>query len=194
MAKIGLANLKYSILTESGEGNNYKATYNGAKSFGKAIDCKVTVESNTAELYADDMIAETDYTFKKGSLSLTVDEDDDTIFAEVLGHSISTDGDNKGEMVRKATDTAPYVGIGRILTKIVNGAYKYKVEFLTKVKFKEPSFDEKTKGESIEFATPSVEGTIMKLSNEEWSKTKTFSNKSDAVKYLDSLMAPPASV
>ncbi len=194
MAKIGLANLKYALLTESGSGSSYTATYDGAKSFGKAVDCKVTVESNTAELYADDMIAETDYTFKKGTIALTVDEDDDTIFAEVLGHTISTTESNKDEMVRKATDTAPYVGIGRILTKIVNGKYKYKVEFLSKVKFKEPNFDEKTKGESIEFATPSIEGTIMKLENEEWSKTKTFETKAEAITYLDGLMKAPASV
>lgn len=194
MAKIGLANLKYSILTESGTGESYKATYSGAKSFGKAVECKVSVESNTAELYADDMIAEADYTFKKGTITLTIDEDNDTIFAEVLGHTISSDTSNKDEMVRKATDTAPYVGIGRVLTKIVNGAYKYKVEFLSKVKFKEPNFDEKTKGESIEFATPTIEGTIMKLENEEWSKTKTFDTKAEATTYLDGLMAEPQSV
>lgn len=180
MAKIGLNNFKYSVLDESAE------TYDGAKSLGKAIDCKVAIENYTAELYADDTLAESDYTFKKGTVTLTIDEDDDTVFAELLGHEVDTE---TGEMVRKDTDVAPYVGIGRILTKIVGGVYKYKVEFLPKVKFSEPAQEETTKGDSIEFKTPSIEGTVTKLSDGTWSKSKTFTSKEEAVTYLDGLMA-----
>ena len=180
MAKIGLNSFKYSKLNESGN----TATYAGAKSLGKAIDCKVAIENYTAELYADDTLAESDYTFKKGTVTITTDEDDDTVFAELLGHDISEDG----EMVRKDTDVAPYVGLGRILTKIVNGVYKYKVEFLYKVKFSEPAQEEQTKGDSIEFKTPSIEGTISKLANGEWSKSKTFTDKAEALAYLEELL------
>lgn len=181
MAKIGLNNFKYSKLTETGG----VATYEGAKTLGKAIDCKVSIEKYEAELWADDALAESDNSFKKGTVTLTTDEDDDTIFAELLGHEISEDG----EMIRKATDVAPYVGVGRILTKVVDGQYKYKVEFLPKVKFSEPEQEETTKGDSIEFKTPSVEGSVVKLENEIWSKAKTFDNKEDAIEYLDGLMA-----
>ena len=74
---------------------------------------------------------------------------------------------------------------------MVNGEYKYKVEFLYKVKFSEPSRDETTKGESIEFSTPSVEGVVAALGdvNGTWSKSKTFTTKSDALTYLKNLMA-----
>lgn len=183
MAKIGLNNFKYSILTEAEDGT---ATYAGAKSLGRAIDCKVSIEKYEAELYADDTLAESDYTFKKGTVSLTIDEDDDTVFAELLGHEVD---EETGEMIRKDTDVAPYVGIARILTKIVNGEYKYKVEFLPKVKFSEPEQEETTKGDSIEFKTPSVEGTVLKLANGIWSRAKTFTSKEEAISYLDSLMA-----
>lgn len=177
MAKIGLNNFKYSILNDNGD-------YQGAKSLGKAVDCKVSIENYTAELYADDTLAESDYTFKKGTVTLTIDEDDDEVFAELLGHEVSKDG----EMLRKDTDVAPYVGLGRILTKIVNGVYKYKVEFLPKVKFSEPAQEESTKGDSIEFKTPTIEGTVTKLSNGTWSVTKTFTDKEEAVAYLEGLM------
>lgn len=179
MAKIGLNNFKYSVLDATEK-------YNGAKSLGKAVDCKVTIENYTAELYADDTLAESDYTFKKGTVTLTIDEDDDTVFAELLGHKVDTE---TKEMVRKDTDVAPYVGVGRILTKVVNGAYKYKVEFLPKVKFSEPAQEEQTKGDSIEFKTPTIEGTVTKLADGTWSKTKTFTDKNEAVAYLESLMA-----
>ena len=226
MAKIGLSNLKYSKLTENSDGS---VSYDGAKSFAKAIECKVSIENNSAELYADDGLAESNYTFKKGTVSLTVDEDSDTVFAELLGHTISEgyvatsdktkqsskeyytkSGNeytkftgtsfaesttyyekvaNAGEVIRKANDTAPFVGIGRVLTKMIDGVYKYKVEFLPKVKFAEPSQDEATQGESVEFKTNTIEGTVMKLADETWSRAKTFTSKSEAIAYLNSLMA-----
>lgn len=185
MAKIGLNNFKYSVLNET----DGVPSYAGAKSLGKAIDCKVSIEKYEAELYADDSLAESDNTFKKGTVTLTVDEDDDTVFAELLGHSVD---EETGEMVRKDTDIAPYVGVGRILTKVVNGSYKYKVEFLPKVKFSEPEQEESTKGDSIEFKTPSVEGTVTKLADGTWSKSKTFTNKEEAITYLDGLLAKSA--
>ena len=178
MAKIGLNNFKYSVLDETEK-------YNGAKSLGKAVDCKVAIENYTAELFADDTLAESDYTFKKGTVTLTIDEDDDAVFSELLGHTVDTETQ---EMIRKDTDVAPYVGVGRILTKVVNGVYKYKVEFLPKVKFSEPSQEETTKGDSIEFKTPVIEGTVTKLSDGTWSRTKTFTDKNEAVAFLDSLM------
>lgn len=181
MAKIGLNNFKYSKLTEA----DGVPSYAGAKSLGKAIDCKVSIEKYEAELYADDTLAESDYTFKKGTITLTIDEDDDTVFAELLGHEVD---EETGELIRKDTDVAPYVGVGRILTKIVNGAYKYKVEFLPKVKFSEPEQEESTKGDSIEFKTPSVEGTVVKLADGTWSKAKTFTVRDEAVAYLDELL------
>jgi phi13 family phage major tail protein len=181
MAKIGLNNFKYSKLTEAEDGT---ASYEGVKTLGKAIDCKVSIEKYEAELYADDTLAESDNSFKKGTVSLTIDEDDDTVFAELLGHEVG----EGGEMVRKDTDIAPYVGLGRILTKMVNGQYSYKVEFLPKVKFSEPEQEEATKGDSIEFKTPAIEGTVMKLADGTWSKAKTFTDKGQAVAYLDELM------
>lgn len=177
MARIGLKNFRYSLLDE-----NEKVKE--PKTLGKAIDCKVSLELNSAELYGDDGLCESDYTFNKGTVTITVDDDDDTILAPLLGHDISEDG----EIVRKDTDVAPYIAFGRILTKIVGGVYKYKVEYLSKVKFKDTMPDEATKGESIEFTTVSIEGSVMRNIDGEWSKSKTFTTYKDASDYLDSLL------
>lgn len=177
MARIGLKNFRYSELDENED-------VQAPKSLGKAIDCKVSLELNNAELYADDSLSESDYTFNKGTVTISVDDDDDTVLAPLLGHDVTEDG----EVTRKDTDVAPYVAFGRILTKIVAGAYKYKVEFLSKVKFKDTMPDEKTKGETVEFSPVSIEGSVMKKKNGEWSKAKTFDTYDEASAYLDSLL------
>lgn len=186
MANIGLTNLWYGNLTEAADGT---PSYDGAKNIGKAVSCSVSITNNDAKLYGDDALAESDTSFSNGTITLGTTDDDDTVFAPLLGHSI----DASGEVVKTANDAAPFVGVGRIVTKMVNGAYKYKVEFLYKTKFSEPSRDENTKGESIEFGTPSIEGTIGTLGdvNGTWSKTKTFTSKSDALTYLKNLLAAP---
>ena len=184
MANIGLTNIWFSKLTE----NNGVPSYEGATNLGKAVSCSVSITNNDARLYGDDVLAESDTSFANGTITLGVTDDDDTVFAPLLGHTITD-----GEVVKTASDAAPYVGVGRIVTKMVNGAYKYKVEFLYKVKFSEPSRDETTKGESIEFSTPSVEGIIATLDDEggTWNKSKTFTSKSDALTYLMNLLAAP---
>lgn len=180
MARVGLKRFRYSELDENDE-------VIAPKSLGKAIDCKVSLELNSAELFGDDALCESDYTFNKGTVTITVDDDDDTVIAPLLGHKISEDG----EIVRNDSDVAPYIAFGRILTKIVGGVYKYKVEFLSKVKFKDTMPDEKTKGESVEFTTPSIEGSVMKKANGDWSKSKTFETFLEASEYLDSLLTKP---
>lgn len=184
MANIGLTNIWFSPLTEAADGT---ALYAGAKQLGKAVSCSTSITNNEAKLYGDDTLAESDTSFSNGTITLGVTDDDDDVFAELLGHTVTEDG----EVIKAASDAAPYVGVGRIVTKMVNGAYKYKVEFLYKVKFSEPSKDENTKGESIEFATPSIEGIIAALDDtaNTWNKSKTFNTKSDALTYLKNLMA-----
>lgn len=184
MANIGLTNIWYSKLTEAADGT---ALYAGAKQLGKAVSCSTSITNNEAKLYGDDSLAESDTSFASGKITLGVTDDNEEVFADLLGHTITEDG----EVIKAANDAAPYVGLGRIVTKMVNGAYKYKVEFLYKVKFSEPSKDENTKGESIEFSTPSVEGIISTLDdvNNTWNKSKTFDTKSDALTYLKNLLA-----
>jgi phi13 family phage major tail protein len=184
MAKIGLNNFRYAVLTEASDGT---PSYDGAKTPAKAISCSVSITSNSQSLYADDAVAETDTSFQSGTVSIGIDDEDQTTLATLLGHTVETGGN----MVRNANDVAPYVGFGRIITKMVGGVLKYKVEFLYKVKFSEPSQEDNTKGETLEFGTSTLEGTVATLANGNWSETKTFDDKSDAISYLEGLMVAP---
>jgi phi13 family phage major tail protein len=186
MAKIGVQNFLYGILTEASNGT---ATYGAGTKPGKAVSCNVSISNNDAKLYADDALAESDTTFQSGTVTIELDNADTTTQATLLGHTVTGD-----EIVRNATDIAPYVGLGRIVTKIVGGQYQYKVEFLNKVKFAEPSQENTTKGESVEFATTTLEGIVSTLANGDWSKSKTFDTMSDAQEYLTGLFGSTPSV
>lgn len=180
MAKIGLNNFRYSILTEAEDGT---PSYDGAKKPAKAISCNVEISSNEAALYADDALAESDSSFQSGTVTIGIDDEDLETMATLLGHTIT-----EGEMTRSADDTAPYVGLGRIIVKMINNVRKYKVEFLYKVKFTEPSQEDNTKGESLEFSTSEIEGTVASLADGKWSIAKTFDTKTEAISYLEGLM------
>lgn len=182
MAKIGLNSFRYSVLTEAQDGT---PSYDGAHTPAKAISCSVSISNNDVKLYADDALAESDTSFQSGSVTIGIDDEDQATMATLLGHQVDS---TSQAMIRNANDVAPYIGFGRIIVKMVNNVKKYKVEFLYKVKFGEPSQEDQTKGESVEFATTELEGTVATLADGKWSETKTFDTKNEALTFLEGLM------
>jgi phi13 family phage major tail protein len=193
MANTGFKKAKYNAIT----GDTYKAlAENKVPLFEKVIDEKFAPEYNSAELYANDGLAECDYSFKKGTLSLTIADDDDKFIAELFGNKVATDGN---EVTSNIDDTAPEFGYGHIIPKMVGGARKYKVEFFPRVKFTKVTTDHKTRGESVEFGTTALEGTVYPLDKAlnglavgDWEKHKTFASLTEAETYLDGLLTPTA--
>ena len=191
MARIGFKKAKYNKIV----GNSYASlTENAVPVFEKVIDEKFAPEYNSAELYANDGLAESDYSFKKGTLSLTVADDDDELCAELLGNT-----DTDGEVTSNINDSAPEFGYGHIIPKMVGGARKYKVEFFPRVKFTKITSDNKTRGESVEFSTTAIEGTVFPLETAinglaigDWEKHQTFATLAEAETYLDGLLTPKA--
>ena len=190
MARIGFKKGKYNLIDPKTK--KYAAVTGGVPCLEKVIDEKFSAEFNSAELYADDALAETDYTFKKGSLAITVANDDDEKDAELMGNTIA-----EGEVTKNITDTAPEVGYGHIVTKMVGGVRKFKVEFFPRVKFTKITTDAKTRGESVEFGTTSIEGVVYPLDEVmngypagTWEKHQTFATEAEAEAYLDKCLTP----
>lgn len=191
MARIGFKKAKYNKIV----GNKY-ATLTDTKVplFEKVVEEKFAPEYNSAELYANDALVESDYSFKKGTLSLTIADDDDKFIAELFGNTVATEG---GEVSSNIEDIAPEFGYGHIVPKLVNDVRKYKVEFFPRVKFTKITSDNKSKGESAEFSTTALEGTVMPLDVEInglkagiWEKHQTFATLEEAETYLDGLLTP----
>lgn len=152
MSTIGLDSLYYATITE---GENGEETYGTPEALSPAIKADLSVELAEAILYADDAAAEVVKEFKSGKISLGVQELGTDKAAALLGATV----DSKGVLMSTAEDVAPPVAIGFRARKS-NGKYAY--YWLYKVIFAVPSDSLQTKGDSISFATPTIEGTIMR--------------------------------
>lgn len=194
MAGRGLKKAKYNTI-DNGTKKYKTLTNSKVPILEKIIESKFSPEYNNAELYGDDVLIESDYSFKKGTLNIVIADDKDSVCAEILGNNIT----ESGEVTSNVDDTAPECGFGHIVPKIVNGQKKYKVEFFPRIKFTKITTDRKTKGESTEFTTTNVEATVFPLAEQinglevgDWEKHQTFDTETDAETYLDALLTPSA--
>ena len=152
MATIGLDKLYYSQITESASGDE---TYATPVSLAKAMTAELSVELAEATLYADDGAAEIVKEFKSGKLTLGVDDIGAAVASDLTGATI----DANGVIVSASEDGGSPVAIG-FRAKKANGKYKY--FWLYRVKFGIPAANLATKGDSITFSTPTIEGTILR--------------------------------
>ena len=152
MATIGLDRLYYATITESETGDE---TYATPTPLAKAISAELSVELAEAILYADDGAAEIVKEFKNGTLALGIDDIGATVASDLTGATI----DDNHVLISTSEDGGTPVAVG-FRAKKANGKYKY--YWLYKVKFGIPATNLATKGDSITFSTPTIEGTIMR--------------------------------
>ena len=151
MATIGLDKLYYASIVEDEAGEE---TYDTPVQLAKAISAELSVELAEATLYADDGAAEIVKEFKSGTLSLGIDDIGSTAASVLTGATID---DNK-VLISGGEDGGTPVAIG-FRAKKSNGKYKY--YWLYRVKFGIPATNLATKGDSITFSTPTIEGTVL---------------------------------
>lgn len=152
MATIGLDKLYYAPITED---ENGEETYGTPVQLAKAISAELSVELAEATLYADDGASEVVKEFKSGTLSLGVDDIGPSVASDLSGVTI----DKNNVIIASSEDVTAPVAIG-FRAKKSNGKYKY--FWLYRVKFGIPASSLATKGDSITFSTPTIEGTIMR--------------------------------
>ena len=152
MATIGLDRLYYAKITE---GSNGDETYETPKPLAKAITAELSVELAEATLYADDGAAEIIKEFQNGTLSLGIDDIGAAIASDLTGATID---DNK-VLISTSEDGGDPVAIG-FRAKKANGKYRY--FWFYRVKFGIPATNLTTKGDSITFSTPTIEGTVLR--------------------------------
>ena len=152
MATIGLDKLYYATITDD---ENGEEIYGTPTQLAKAISAELSVELAEATLYADDGAAEIVKEFKNGIISLGVDDIGSTTAAALTGVTVDTNN----VVVSNSEDGGDPVAVG-FRAKKSNGKYKY--YWLYRVKFGIPATNLATKGDSITFSTPTIEGTVLR--------------------------------
>lgn len=152
MATIGLDRLYYAKITEGSTGDE---TYATPVALAKAISAELSIELSEAILYADDGPAEVVKEFKSGTLSLGVADIGVAAAQDLTGAAL----DSNNVLISASEDGGDPVAIGFRAQKS-NGSYRY--FWLYRVKFGVPATNLATKGDSITFSTPTIEGTVMR--------------------------------
>ena len=189
MAKIGLNNFRYAVATVNETDGSI--TYGSVKKPGKAVSFTFEPNVSDATLYADDSLAESDNRVTGGSCTMGIDRMDAETMAEILGHDYDSD---TNEVVSNVNDVAPYIGVGRIVRIMVDNVQMFRATFLAQCKMSEPSDDDNTMGESVEFSTYELNGTVVVPADGNWRRESTFSTQAEAISYLEGLFGPSVSV
>ncbi len=152
MATIGLDKLYYAKITEDANGDE---TYGIPVPLAKAIKADLSVELAEATLFADDSPAEIVKEFKSGKLSLGIDDIGISAAEDLTGAKI----DDNHVVISGSEDGGTAVAVG-FRAKKANGKYRY--FWLYRVVFGIPETNLATKGDSITFSTPTIEGTVLR--------------------------------
>jgi phi13 family phage major tail protein len=149
---VGLRNLYYALLEDD--------PISGSPSYDIPVRVpgiiKATMNPNGSvdTLFAEDGPYETAANTGKISLELNVADLPLDVQAAWLGHT-----KQGGILIRKGTDIPPWLAIGYVTTKS-NGHNRY--TWLAKGKFAEQEQANETKGENINFQTPTITGSFVK--------------------------------
>ncbi|ETJ05506.1 MAG: Phi13 family phage major tail protein, partial [Actinomyces urogenitalis DORA_12] len=116
---------------------------------------ELEVEVAEATLYADDGASEVVKEFASGTLMLGIDDLGPTAAAALVGARV----DSNGVLVSASEDGGAPVAIG---FRAARSSGKYQYFWPYRVKFAVPKTSLSTKADKIEFATPEIEGTILR--------------------------------
>ena len=152
MATIGLDRLYYANITEDENGIE---SYGTPNVLAKAMTAELSVELIEAILYADDGASEVVKEFKSGALTLGIDDIGSLVAQDLTGCKI----DSNNVVVSRSEDGGKPVAIG-FRAKKSNGKYRY--FWLYRVIFSVPTTSLATKGDSITFSSPTIEGTVFR--------------------------------
>lgn len=151
MATIGLKDIYISDITEDAEGNE---TYGVPWKLAPAISADLNLNYERAKLRGDDRVIDEIVRFIDGTLSLG----STGITAENRAKLTGAKVDSNGLLVMSAEDDPPYKAVGfRAPTSDKEEAYLW----LYRVKFSPVKESFNTKGDSISFNTPTIEGTVL---------------------------------
>lgn len=179
--------------------NGNAASYTNGFVCGSAIEYGVEVKtSDNNPLYGDDHIIENDYgTFNTGTLTLNTSDLTQIDSKRLLGLKevqVQVGQTQVTELVTDDDAKQTPKGFGIIETHQINDVDKYRAVILCKVTMAIPAEAATTKGETIEWQTKEIEGSIGRSDEETanykhpWKREAWFDTKAAAMDYLRTVL------
>lgn len=189
MAFIGMRHVVVANLATQNPGA--EPTYEAGKVAGKAITGNLTINRNNNPLYADDVIAEDDNGITSIDLELGLDDLDEETLA-YIGLLRKVEGTGSVLTYYEDSAAARYVGVGYMRVRRKNGMTTFQGIWIYKALFSRNAENSQTKGETIEWQTPTINGRCMGLSVDNtgeatFRKIQNFLSEADAESWLDGL-------
>ena len=195
MATIGISKPYYAVYAN----NDGTVSYSGGGVLGKATEANITINTTDANnLYADNAIAESDKSFADGTFTVATDDLSQEVSKAILGLKEEAIGAIDGvsdtdvkELIYDDEQNIPYLGVGIIVKKKVNGEFRWRGIILTKIMFSIPADAATTQGESIQWQVPSLTATIMRddSATHIWKREATFTTEAQAEAYIKNRLA-----
>lgn len=178
MAYIGLAKPTIAVLDESGA----TPAYSNGFTCGKAVGIDIDPQYAEGSLFGDNGTAEYDKEFKYANVTLNTTTLPIEAHKNMFGHTVSED---KKEIKDNSMDAPKYVGTGFYVPEKVNGVKKFVAMWMHKVKYAEGKESYKTKGDSIEYQTPSIGGQAVAMDDGSWRDRKIFDTEAEAQAWIN---------
>lgn len=183
MAFVGLRHPVFAPITSETDGT--EPVYGSGVVIGRAMTADISFRRADTALYADDVAVDADNSVTGGTVTLGTDDVSDEAGKAMLG---DTAGEN-GEIAESCAPT-PYGGFGYMRVRRLKGVTTYIGYWLYKVQFARGDESAKTKGESLEWQTPTLSGTIMGVYPDDSGEPrcrirKSFAKASEAEAWID---------
>ena len=193
MAFIGMRHVVGAVITAETAGS--EPTYGTSGSgfdIGKAITGNLTINRNTTPLYADDAIAEDDNGINSMDLELGLDDLLEDVQGKMGLLKETTAGSPAVTTYYETSEAAKNIGLGYERVRRKNGVTKFQAIWIYKVLFSRNNENSQTKGESIEWNTPTINGRCAGLNVDgsnalSFRKIRVFDTESEANTWLDGL-------
>lgn len=199
MAGIGLYGVFYKKCVKT---NGVTTGYTGElKMMGKAVEASFTPNSpEDNPLYANNGVAENDSsTGSGGELTMTLDRMTLETAGDLYGTtveqvSVTVDGETvQGqEITYKGDEVSAPVGVAYIRMNQEDGVRNHEVVFYREATFTRPDDSCQTMGESIEWQTPEVTGTVAGLQGDgknKWYRSSRWATQEAAIAYIEKLFS-----
>lgn len=158
-------------------------SYENPTDVGDAMSAQLDLRFAEGRLYAESKLAEYIKLATGGTISLAVKYIKKAAQAMLYGCTTDTSKEN---IKFSAKDVANYVGVGFYAPDKVDGVTKYTCVWVPKALFGPPSMAYQTKGENIQFNTPTTTGEFLAddSENELLLETETVDSAADAVTWI----------